>query len=107
MIPPPHFRGTPGSEFAESCYHSAEAKTIDEDGIVVGNSSDTTFGYYWAKAKYYSDSCAAKFNETRRLVGTAFVVRDMMRIVDALGEDGMLRYWGVLTRPDTRELVTN
>lgn len=40
-------------------------------------------------------------------MGTAFVVRDMMRIVDALGEDGMLRYWGVLTRPDTRELVTN
>ncbi|KAM7200718.1 TAP-like domain containing protein [Naviculisporaceae sp. PSN 640] len=28
-------------------------------------------------------------------VGTTFVARDMMQIVDALGEDGLLRYWGI------------
>lgn len=28
-------------------------------------------------------------------MGTAFVARDMMQIVDALKEDGLLRYWGV------------
>lgn len=25
---------------------------------------------------------------------TAFTARDMLQIVDALGEDGLLRYWG-------------
>ena len=28
------------------------------------------------------------------LVGTAFVARDMMQFVDALDEDGLLRYFG-------------
>jgi hypothetical protein len=41
-----------------------------------------------------ADTCAAAQNETGTLLGTAFVARDMMRIVDALGEDGLLRFWG-------------
>lgn len=33
-------------------------------------------------------------NVTGEFVGTAFVARDFMAVVDALGEDGLLRYWG-------------
>jgi hypothetical protein len=28
------------------------------------------------------------------MLGTAFQARDLMQLVDALQEDGMLRYWG-------------
>lgn len=34
-------------------------------------------------------------NVTGELIGTAFVARDMVEIIDALGEDGLLRYWGL------------
>lgn len=51
-------------------------------------------GRVWGAGKVLSDTCLAAQNQTGRFVGTAFVARDMMRIVDTLGEDGMLRYWG-------------
>lgn len=35
-----------------------------------------------------------EYREASTLVGTAFAARDVMSIVDALGEDGMIRYWG-------------
>ena len=34
------------------------------------------------------------YNDTERFLGTAIVARDMLNTVDALHEDGMLRYWG-------------
>jgi len=50
----------------------------------------------WAEAGGYIQACAR--NETAAemagLVGTAFVARDLMQVVDALDEDGKLRYWG-------------
>lgn len=51
-------------------------------------------GQIWADSRLFSDACLNAQNETGNLIGTAFVARDMMRIVDALGEDGLLRYWG-------------
>jgi hypothetical protein len=38
--------------------------------------------------------CLNNTQEIGSLLGTAFVVRDMVRIIDALGEDGLLRYYG-------------
>lgn len=48
---------------------------------------------------YRKDLCDNFFKnpESRKrgeLIGTAFTARDMMRVLDALGEDGLLRYWG-------------
>ena len=40
------------------------------------------------------EECEQQEPELGTLVGTAFVARDMMQIVDALSEDGMLRYVG-------------
>ncbi|KDN66633.1 putative TAP domain-containing protein [Colletotrichum sublineola] len=48
----------------------------------------------WATAKLLADKCYKRNRESGRLIGSAFVARDMMKIVDALGEDGLLRYWG-------------
>jgi hypothetical protein len=42
----------------------------------------------------FADTCYAANSNTGSLIGTAFTARDMMQIVDALGGDGLLRYWG-------------
>lgn len=60
----------------------------------VGNATDVVVGETWAKSTLYGNTCAAVQNKTGNLIGTAFVARDMMQIVDALQEDGLLRYWG-------------
>ena len=58
------------------------------------NSSDTAIGQAWAGKTTLAESCAQNGKATGELMGTGFVARDMMQIVDALKEDGLLRYWG-------------
>lgn len=58
------------------------------------NSSDGALGTFWASKAIMARSCYHNMKDTGDLVGTAFVARDMMQIVDALKEDGLLRYWG-------------
>jgi hypothetical protein len=58
------------------------------------NSSDTTIGRLWARAEIDAAACLKRGNSTGQFLGTAFVARDLISVVDALGEDGMLRYWG-------------
>ncbi|KAL1616078.1 hypothetical protein SLS56_011559 [Neofusicoccum ribis] len=48
----------------------------------------------WALTEVLADNCQENNKEIGEVIGTAFVARDMMRIVDALGEDGLLRYIG-------------
>ncbi|KEF51053.1 uncharacterized protein A1O9_12903 [Exophiala aquamarina CBS 119918] len=49
----------------------------------------------WDTAGQTADFCFEQVgHETGTLIGTAFVARDMMEIVDALGEDGLLRFYG-------------
>lgn len=48
----------------------------------------------WDEAGYIAGNCSERLRDTGDLVGMAFTVRDMFQIVDALGEDGKLRYWG-------------
>lgn len=38
--------------------------------------------------------CMVQAPETGELLGTAFVARDVMQVIDALGEDGMVRFLG-------------
>ena len=45
-------------------------------------------------SKIMGNICGEKMKDIGGLVGTSFVARDMMQIVDALEEDGKLRYWG-------------
>ncbi|KXX79857.1 Carboxylesterase A [Madurella mycetomatis] len=58
------------------------------------NSSEVAAGTLWGMGQVIADACHTNAQEIGGLVGTSFVVRDMMQIVDALGEDGLLRYWG-------------
>lgn len=75
-----------------------DAQNFLSNSIQTPNVSDTQLGRSWAQAKANSELCLAQNNETASLLGTAFVARDLISVVDALGEDGMLRYWGQLFR---------
>ena len=68
---------------------------------VLSNSSDVSLGTLWARGTIVSQECFdnANLGEGGSLISTAFVARDLMSVVDALGEDGMLRYWGELFNP--------
>jgi hypothetical protein len=88
------YSGT-GNTLRFSCYNSSSDRTLGQlDWSIAGNSSDVAEGRLWGGTKILADNCYAAQNKTGNLVGTAFVARDMMKIVDALGEDGLLRYWG-------------
>lgn len=41
-----------------------------------------------------AEACYEANADTGSFLGTAFVARDMLRIVEALNEDGLLHYWG-------------
>jgi pimeloyl-ACP methyl ester carboxylesterase len=60
----------------------------------LSNSSDVAIGQNFANSEIQASQCLAATEDIGGLIGTAFVARDMARIVDALEEDGLLRYWG-------------
>lgn len=41
-----------------------------------------------------AEICYLKNKEIGSFLGTAFVARDLISVVNALDEDGMLRFWG-------------
>jgi pimeloyl-ACP methyl ester carboxylesterase len=49
----------------------------------------------WEAAGLIADACYEQNKETGDFLSSAFVVEDMVRIIDALDEDGMLRFWGM------------
>lgn len=85
-------RGT-GQTLRFQCFEPEEQGLIYAQGNPY--SSEAEAGRIWAESTILAESCGATLNHTGDLVGMAFAARDMMQIVDALGEDGMLRYWGI------------
>lgn len=57
----------------------------------------------WASANELAEACRESGPELARFMSTAFVARDMLEIVEALDEDGMLRYLGM--RPQLGNLA--
>ena len=57
------------------------------------DSSDAAPGTLWAQSKVRADACFGAAAESGGLIGTAFVVRDIVQIFDALGED-LINYYG-------------
>lgn len=87
------YRGT-GNTLPFSCTDN-DLETDDMlNELILGNSSDVALGRLWTRGAINAELCFQKSNETGGLIGTAFVARDLIRAVDALEEDEMLRYWG-------------
>lgn len=78
-----------------SCFATDEERAQFEEDYpsIVSDESDDSLDQLWERAGALAKACSDKA-EHGDLVGTAFVARDMMRVVDALGEDGLLRYYG-------------
>ncbi|OTA99138.1 hypothetical protein M426DRAFT_257512 [Hypoxylon sp. CI-4A] len=64
-------------------------------GDKLASSSDTAVGQLWAEGEIIAGECYTQLTDIGDKVGMVFAARDMMSIVDALDEDGMLRYWGI------------
>lgn len=88
-------RGT-GNTLTYSCYDTELERQIATLSFpaLFGNESDTALSRAWANMKVNADACAAKRADIGQFVGTAFTARDMMQVVDVLGGDGELNFWG-------------
>jgi len=89
----PAHRGT-GNTLPFSCVNNSLDTATLLNELILGNSSDVALGRLWARGTVNANLCFAQSNTTGGLIGTAFVARDLISVVDALEEDGMLRYWG-------------
>merc|ERR1712000_76788 len=78
------------------CYNNSDIERVllSPPDNTLGNASDTALGQNLAYAEVAASQCLDAAADIGGLLGTSFVARDMARIVDALGEDGLLRYWG-------------
>lgn len=65
----------------------------DLGSLVSTNLTEGFLEFGWEYAGEIADVCEEQASEVGSLVGTAFVARDVMEIVDAL-DDGLLNYYG-------------
>ena len=78
-----------------SCYNTTAARAVAQLPFPsVINASDTALGESWAGKQAFAEACYENAAEYGEVLGTAFVARDMLRIAEALDNDGLLRYWG-------------
>lgn len=78
-----------------TCYTSSSERSAQAPPYTRGNSSDVALGHNFVSAAVSAQHCLRTAGDRIGLIGTAYVARDMIRIVDALDEDGLLRFWGV------------
>lgn len=79
-----------------SCFDTPQERTILQAKYptLLSDATDVALGDIWAYSGVIANACGERLKDLGGLVGTAFAVRDMMQVVDALDEDGLLRFWG-------------
>jgi hypothetical protein len=91
------FRGTEKT-LTFSCFDTPTERQIAglKHPFLPVDAYDTALAETYAGAQATSNICRAKYegNHNPEFIGTAFVARDLMSVVDALDEDGLLRFWG-------------
>ncbi|CRK40525.1 hypothetical protein BN1708_008250 [Verticillium longisporum] len=79
-----------------SCFTDPLAKAQHTfNSGVASTASDVAEGQLWAAGTVYSNACLETQAKNSSLVNAPFYARDLISVVDALGEDGMLRFWGL------------
>ncbi|MBE3048828.1 hypothetical protein IMZ48_41290 [Candidatus Bathyarchaeota archaeon] len=77
-----------------SCFENQDDREAYQAGTtLLYDESNDAPGELWNRTGVIAKACKETM-EGGELVGTAFVARDLMQVVDALDEDGLLRYWG-------------
>lgn len=81
---------------ADAMSSSTNTPTRRDVATLVSTNNTEAFlnGGGWDQAVQIAETCATVMNETGQFIGTGSVARDMIEIVDALDEDGLLRYYG-------------
>ncbi|KAK2765070.1 hypothetical protein FQN54_008769 [Arachnomyces sp. PD_36] len=87
-------RGT-GKTIPFNCNATDAPWDIARRDIVAARNMTEDLFFIWDAMEDASDSCAETMADIGDYLGTPFVARDMIEIVDALGEDGLLHYWGM------------
>ncbi|KAM0321651.1 hypothetical protein ACHAQA_010007 [Verticillium albo-atrum] len=82
-----------------SCYNSSEERLFSpasKANIAVKPEDRVDIGRNWAFGAQEANNCYEYAKDKGGdLVGTSYTVRDVMQMVDALGGDQMLRFWGL------------
>lgn len=86
-----------GETLPYSCYKNASEQAVTLQYETNVNASDVAVGEVWASAGNQAGACAVNM-VAAPYVGTAATARDHMSVVDALGEDGLLHYYGTTTK---------
>ncbi|KAI4180539.1 MAG: hypothetical protein LQ346_006967, partial [Caloplaca aetnensis] len=90
------FHSGTGSTIPFSCFSNDSARAnYNFKAPLYLNSSDTAIGAVRAARAVLAKSCQMNAGGSGELLGTGYVARDMIQIVDALDDDhGSLNYWG-------------
>jgi pimeloyl-ACP methyl ester carboxylesterase len=88
-------RGT-GNTIPFNCSASGQQSLSRREAnhLASANATDYFLNGGWETAVTLADACYETQNDTGQFLGTTSVAHDMLEIVDALGEDGLLRYYG-------------
>ncbi|KAI9930634.1 hypothetical protein MW887_011389 [Aspergillus wentii] len=91
-------RGTANTLTAKCMDNDTERREFLKNlrfGDLAQPSDAKALGRQWATAAVFSNTCSnSSLGEKGALMSTAFAARDLMRIAEAVDEDGLLRYWG-------------
>ena len=86
-------RGT-GETRPFSCAYTPKAVLQSDTPKLFQRRLENVLDEKWESYKIAADECFETELENGRYMSTAFAARDILQIVDGLGEDGLLRYWG-------------
>ncbi|KAL8768837.1 MAG: hypothetical protein Q9209_005018 [Squamulea sp. 1 TL-2023] len=85
-----------GNTIPLSCFANDSSRaTYNHKAPLYLNASDTAIGAIWAARQTLVRSCFENAKDIGELVGTGYVARDIMQIVDALDEGGLLNFLGL------------
>ncbi|KAK4209377.1 TAP-like protein-domain-containing protein [Rhypophila decipiens] len=93
-----------GKTLTFSCFDTADERNdfyqlwpyIATRGPASWDEFEVDIAWTWAFEQTFSNQCLRRNEDSQvgKVIGTTFVARDMIQIVDALGEDGLLRFLG-------------
>ncbi|KAK4247886.1 TAP-like protein-domain-containing protein [Corynascus novoguineensis] len=90
--------GGVGETLTFSCFETATDRQLAnyKYPLLDVDAHESALAETFANMQVLTNVCHERYKNSTNpeFLGTAFVARDLISVVDALGEDGLLRYWG-------------
>lgn len=87
-------RGTNPNAILANCFNETESATTAACMLAPLNNIIAAVTAAWNSNRKLWETCKEKLGENGTLIGSVYTARDLLAIVDALGEDRMLGYYG-------------